>query len=158
MFVFYSKSADKLPGRGANERVPEGSFDELRKCNDWRKKLSNFWMSEFEVDGVRWKSVEHYYQASKFKRGNIGLYEKIRDCESALEAKRLGGKRNKCDEDFFTSGRCNEEMFRAQYAKFTQNEELRNMLKSTGDVELYHYMRGGRLVRFDGLERIRKMC
>lgn len=156
MFVFYSKSADKAPGMGAREVVPVGDFSELRRCKDWRKKLSNFWMSEFEVDGVKWKSVEHYYQASKFKNGKRELYDKIRESEGALDAKRLGGKKNKCDDDFFSSGRCDEEMYRAQYAKFTQNEELRNMLKSTGSAELWHYMRGGKLVRFSGLEKIRE--
>lgn len=157
MFVFYSKSADKVPGRGSNEKVPDGDFSELRKCVDWRKKLSNFWESEFDIDGVKWKSVEHYYQASKFKNGNRVLYEKIRDCESPVVAKRLGGKRNKCDDDFFVSGRCNDEMYRAQYAKFTQNDDLKKMLKDTGDAELWHYMRGGKLVRFVGLEKIRGM-
>lgn len=155
MFVFYSKSANKPPGKGANERVCKGDFSVLKNYDDWRKKLSNFWMCEFVIDGVTWRSVEHYYQASKFKNGNTALFEKIRSCETPHEAKKLGGKRNKCDDDFFTSGRCDEEMYKAQYAKFTQNDELREILKSTGDVELWHYMRGGKLVRFVGLEKIR---
>lgn len=155
MFVFYSKSADKDPGSGTNEKVPFGDFTNLKNVKDWRKKLSNFWVQEFDVGGKKWKSVEHYYQAHKFKNGNNALFERIRLCETPNEAKKLGGKKNKCDDDFFSSGRCDEEMYTAQYAKFSQNEDLKQILIASGDVELWHYMRGGKLIRFNGLEKVR---
>ena len=50
--------------------MKEGDLDKynaLRKIKDWRKKLSNFWISPFNLEGKRWQSVEHYYQGSKFK-------------------------------------------------------------------------------------------
>jgi len=103
IFRFYSKSIGKpLPGKGAGESIgPEGTdaYKELAKIPEWRKKLSNFWMAEFVLDNHRWASVEHYYQASKFKRNNKQFYIKFSldspDSDIAkdpLLAKAAGGK------------------------------------------------------------------
>lgn len=47
-FVFYSKSADKDAGKGINELLNKGDdFSELNKIKDWRKKLSNMYISPF---------------------------------------------------------------------------------------------------------------
>jgi predicted NAD-dependent protein-ADP-ribosyltransferase YbiA (DUF1768 family) len=62
------------------------------------------------------------------------------------------------DEDFFSSGRSEEEMFRAQYAKFTQNEDLRSLLIATKDATLVHIMgRGKPNIIFYGLIYIRNL-
>lgn len=153
-FVFYSKSADKKPGYGVHERAST-EYTKLSDVRDWRKMLSNFWECRFELDGYMWNSVEQYYQASKYKN-QPHHFKKILECGSALEAKKLGGKRYPCDSDFFSSGRCHLEMERAQRCKFTQNPYLYEVLKNTGDAELWHYMRGGKLIRFVHLEDIRK--
>ena len=38
-------------------------FNSKAKLN---KELSNFHMTPFELDSIKWPTVEHYFQASKF--------------------------------------------------------------------------------------------
>ena len=45
---YYSKSANKLAGKGVNEEVLNYKiYDELNKIKDWRKILSNLYIHEF---------------------------------------------------------------------------------------------------------------
>ena len=83
IFYFHSGSANKKPGKGtgkiANEKIKDEDiekFAELEKMKDWRKVLSNMYVKPkengkviplFELDGLKWASVEHYYHANKFK-------------------------------------------------------------------------------------------
>ena len=69
-FFFYSKSADKKPGKGTNEYVknPNDNKD-LETIPEWRKCLSNFYITPFELDDEIWNSVEHYFHAVKFRNG-----------------------------------------------------------------------------------------
>jgi len=175
--LFYSKSADApRPGHGAGEKMvesEESKYDELAKIQQWRKKLSNFWHSEFDYDEHRWWSVEHYYQGSKFKEENPDYYHLFsldsnsEICKDAGMAKSAGGKSGKvkgkqfrpkgvdADKTFFSTNRVNEEMFRAQYAKFTQNEDMRELLQATKDAKLMHHMRGHAPIFFENLVYIR---
>lgn len=177
VFQFYSKSNDKpLPGKGSGETIPKDmikKFSELSKIPSWRRKLSNFWESEFVLNDHKWLTVEHYYQGSKFKNGNNKYYlEFSLDSGSILSkdpirAKAAGSKTGKTgktmirpsdikmDEDFFTSDRSIEEMNRAQLAKFTQSEELKDMLIKTQNAKLVHFQRGSEPVEFTNLMKIR---
>lgn len=172
VFVFYSKSTDAAPGKGANEKIPDEKremYADLDKIPDWRKKLSNFWVQPFYKQGFVWASVEHYYQASKFKMDHNDFYKQFSlDKGTALSkdpllAKVTGGKDLKhkyrpreitIDGDFFPK-RAQQEMFRAQHAKFTQNADLKQLLRATKNAKLMHYTRGGKLETFDGLMYIR---
>ena len=172
VFVFYSKSADVAPGKGKNETIPAEKremYADLEKIPDWRKRLSNFWIQPFYKDGYEWASVEHSYQASKFKKNNREFYKLFSlDSKSELSkdaslAKATGGKDLKhkyrpseiaIDSDFFPD-RAKEEMFLAQHAKFTQSVNLSHLLKSTKKAKLMHYTRGGKLELFDSLMYIR---
>ena len=172
VFVFYSKSTDAAPGKGANEKIPDEKremYADLDKIPDWRKKLSNFWVQPFYKQGFVWASVEHYYQASKFKMDHNEFYKQFTlDKGTALSkdpllAKVTGGKDVKhkyrprditIDSDFFPK-RAQQEMFRAQHAKFTQNADLKQLLRATKNAKLMHYTRGGKLETFDGLMYIR---
>lgn len=169
VFVFYSKSANKKPGRGKGEIIPDErlvEFNELAKIKDWRKVLSNFYMKPkrdgevvplFELDGLKWASVEHYYHANKFKKNHPDYYRLFAiDSGSQImddpkKAKGAGGKTGKVagkkfrpknvviDEDFFDDNNNEVIMEKGQMAKYKQDDMSRQVLLKTKDAKLLHY-------------------
>jgi predicted NAD-dependent protein-ADP-ribosyltransferase YbiA (DUF1768 family) len=173
VFLFYSKSIDAKPGKGSGEMIRPGDedkYDALSKIKDWRKKLSNFWIQPFDLDGKRWQSVEHYYQGSKFK-GTPDFYNQFSlDSGSDISkdpalAKGAGGKSGKfkgklirpkeikVDDGYFERNKI--EMYKAQHAKFTQHDDLMKLLKLTKDAKLMHFIRGAPNITFYNLMYIR---
>ena len=164
VFCFNPKSADKpMPGKGNGEKIPvnlEQQFAQLVKNTDWRKKLDRFWVQQFILNNHTWASVEHYYQASKFKKNSDQNFYLTFSLDSGTElskdphmAKAVGSESGKykgelirpssvvIDTDFF-SRRAQKDLNEANTAKFTQLPDLRSALVETKNAKLVHYKRG----------------
>lgn len=164
-FMFYIKSADANPGKGSGEKINAGDlskYKELQLITDWRRKLDDEFESPFTFGGKRWQTVEHYYQASKYKKGFPDFYNSfsLDDANSEIandvkKAKAAGGKTGvfekqelrdkkkiKMDPDFFDSGRNVTERANAVMAKFEESAELKKILLNTKKAKLLHFRRG----------------
>ena len=166
IFSFYDKSNKKQkPGKAAGEHIPSEKiyeFTDLAIIPDWRKKLDDEYVSAFTLDNKQWKTVEHYYQAAKFKKHNPHFYNMFSlddtssDIAKDVKLARAAGSQTgsfkkgkkqiplrpstvKIDPDFYGE-RKNEERERALYAKFSQNEELKSLLILTRSATLKHYI------------------
>ena len=178
VFQFYGKSSgERLPGKGSGEEISKEyvrEFSELHAISNWRRKLDDFWVQSFILDGHRWNSVEHYYQASKFKEQNPEFYLSFsiesgtilsKDPEMAKAAASSSGKFNgelirpvevSIDASFYGK-RKEKELYDAQYAKFSQNSELKQMLLETKKAKLLHYRKGKEPELAENLMMIREV-
>jgi len=161
VFSFYEgSSGKKLPGKGAGEKIPAElirEFADLAAVPDWRRKLDNSWAQSFTLDGNRWETVEHYYQASKFKEHNREFYLSFtlesgtplsKNVEMARDAGSKKGINKETKElirpvevsiDPEFDDKVGEKVLKdALYAKFSQNEELRDMLLGTKNAKLVY--------------------
>ena len=177
IFQFYSKSTGKpKPGKGSGETIKpeyESKYKTLSTIKDWRKQLSNLDMKPFSLDGYTWNSVEHYYQANKFKRNNPDFYKKFtvesgseisKDSDMAKGAGSKTGKYKKVqirpkeikeDFDFYENKNDDIVMEKAMKAKFSQNEDSKRVLLETKDAKLNHFSRGNPVVVYNNLMRVR---
>jgi len=189
VFYFREGSANKKPGKAVGKTMhekikDEAKFKDLEKIKDWRKVLSNMHYNGadyvervegggieplFELDGLKWASVEHYYHANKFKKNNPDYYKKFSinsgspfafEPKKALGAGGKGGKvREKnpetkkvkiifsrprdivIDEDFFDGKNPELVMERAQQAKYEQDDLSKRVLLATKDAKLVHHIK-----------------
>ncbi len=99
------------------------------KINDKYGCFSNFAHYSFELDGKRWMTSEHYFQAQKFC--GTKYEEIIRLFDNPMKAAELGRNRElplRLDWEQVKDSI----MRKAVLAKFTQNEEIKKLLLSTG--------------------------
>ena len=163
VFQFYSNSTDKkYPGKATGEYISEEDvlkFSKLSKIKNWRQKLDNSWPQAFLLDDHKWYSVEHYYNASKFKKSHPDYYLKFtldkgseinKDVQKAKAAGSKDGKFNgkilrdkniKISSDFYDNNNNKKELKKAIESKFIQNKDLQNMLIETQNADLMIFKR-----------------
>jgi hypothetical protein len=165
------------------EETQRPRFLALANFADWRKKLSDEWILDapFTLDNKRWASVTHYYEASKYKKENYPFYLSFSlDANTDLSkdvkmAKAVSGNAKAAtrkntssmrpesvteDRDFYSirgegQGRDQKERFAAQFAKFSQNPDLKNLLLFTHDAKLMEHQRGKPPVLAETLMQVR---
>jgi len=98
--------------------------------------LSNFAPYPFVLDGKKWPTVEHYFQAQKF--GNKKYQEEIRNSRKAVLAARMGRDRRHKLRDDWESVKVSI-MKKAVKAKFSQNSHLGKMLVATKNALLIEH-------------------
>lgn len=163
LFIFGMKSSKSAkPGNMSGEKIAKEdikSFLHLQQNKDWRQKLDDVYEAQFKLDGHRWLTVEHYYQGSKFINGfpDFSMQFSL-DSESeiskspdlAIDAAGKTGMRKGVvlrpkgvvvDPTFYGE-RSAKTRENALVAKFSQNEDLKQMILSTRDAKLAHFIRG----------------
>lgn len=94
--------------------------------------LANYSNHGFVVDGVFYKTVEHFYQASKFDDSE--LRQKIIDAETPKEASNIGRDRNHKRIPNFKNQKL-QKMYEGIYAKFSQNKDIRcKLIETRNDI------------------------
>ena len=104
--------------------------------NDDYGEFSNFAAYDITIDGKRWPTSEHYFQAMKFE--DPAYREKIRKVRSPSVAASMGRDRSVKIRRNWDSMR-QSVMKRALLAKFTQHADLRQLLLDTGDRKLVEH-------------------
>jgi len=95
--------------------------------------LSNWSAHPIEVDGLRWPTVEHYFQAMKFPDDEAHR-ERIRAEADPERAKAVAYESTALRAGWDVMR--DQVMLTALRAKFTQHEDLRRQLLATGEAEL----------------------
>ncbi len=99
-------------------------------------EFSNFAAFPIKLQGKRWPTSEHYFQAQKFK--DTGHREETRKAKTPMIAARLGRDRKKKLRRDWESVKDNI-MRDAVLAKFSQHQELRDVLLATGEAKLVEH-------------------
>ena len=98
--------------------------------------FSNFSPHPVRIGGKLWPTSEHYFQAQKFKE--VEYREKIRKVNSPMIAARMGRDRKKTLRRDWESVKVGI-MREVVRAKFTQHDDLRQILLSTGDAKVVEH-------------------
>ena len=176
VFQFYSKSMDKpLPGTGSGETIERADIPKYaalaKESPHWRKMLSNFWEPPgddknkplFTLDGHKWRTVEHYLLGSRFRKENPKHYLQFSlDSDSDMSKSPTLAKSAANDDKYKDINpdadfnlREEKEREDAQYAKYSQNSYLTDMLLNTRNAKLVHFRRGKPPVVCNELMRVR---
>ena len=156
---FYGKSSNKpYPGRGSGETIQKESmklFGDLKKIDSWRHILSNDWEESFAFDKHNWLSVSHCIRGIQFKNNkDTENYERMSidsgsEVSQNIEALSKESKANKGDE-------LSSEVVEAiLMSKFSQKEDLKNVLLKTHNALLMNYVKGKKPTKNHELMNVR---
>src|SRR5439155_27377245 len=106
------------------------------RLNEPYGEFSNFARLPVRLKGKVWPTSEHYFQAQKY--AGTPREEEIRLAKTPSEAARLGRDRKIRLRPDWESVK-DTVMREAVRAKFTQHDELRELLLSTGDATLVEH-------------------
>jgi len=106
------------------------------RVGDQYGEFSNFAAYPIALEDKVWPTSEHYFQAQKF--ADAAYRETIRNANSPMLAARLGRDRKQKLRHDWESVKV-EVMRAAVRAKFTQYEELKNLLLATGSANIVEH-------------------
>lgn len=104
--------------------------------NDEYGEFSNFALFLIKLDEKIWPTTEHYFQAQKFL--DKTYQEKIRRAKTPMLAATLGRDRKQKIRKDWESVK-NNVMKKALIAKFTQHQQLKELLLFTNDAKLIEH-------------------
>lgn len=111
------------------------------RVNEPFGEFSNFSPHPFQLKDRLWPTVEHYFQAQKF--AGTEHEEIIRAATSPMIAARMGRSRSRPLRPDWEI--VNDDIMReALHAKFTQHENLRELLVGTGNRPLVEHTKNDR--------------
>jgi len=170
VFMFHQHSEiSSKPGAGSGEKIPKDmvlEFTDLKKTKEWRRMLDDTWSNVIlSIDNHKWTSVEHYLQGSKFKRGFPDFYhtfsmESESDISKDVEYAKAAGESGKLKKKSGDGEKVKDIVLRAKHihpdenynateerkialdAKFSQNEDVKQVLLATKKAKLVHFARG----------------
>ncbi len=99
-------------------------------------EFSNFALFPIKINGKTWQTTEHYFQAQKFE--DKDYQEKIKNADSPMKSAELGRSRKVKIVKNWDKIKDNV-MYDAVKTKFTQYEELAELLKSTKDAKIIEH-------------------
>lgn len=95
--------------------------------------FSNFAPYPFELDGKRWPTSEHYFQAQKF--AGTPHEKEVRQARGPMRAAEMGRERNRPLRPDWERVK-DDVMRRAVLRKFEMHDDIRALLLATGDQEI----------------------
>jgi predicted NAD-dependent protein-ADP-ribosyltransferase YbiA (DUF1768 family) len=171
VFQFYSKSMDKpLPGTGSGETIERADIPKFaalaKETPQWRKMLSNLWeppgddreKALFLLGDHKWRTLEHYLKGSKYRKENPKHYLQFSldsDSDLSKSVALVQDKQKDVQHDADFGTREEKEREDAQYAKYSQNSYLADMLLNTRNAKLVQFRRGKSPIVCNELMRVR---
>ena len=166
---FHSRSDEgKKPGLVPADEIPTSNrteFAVLSGMKSWRRRLDDSWVGDGKTtapftteDGNRWSSVDHYMIALRFKESNPAIYldycadtvigKDLKLAQSSITKKKKEDKDENKGKHFDAWKKTSQledsirEAYRKQaiHSKFTQNLDMKALLKATGMAKLEHYV------------------